>query len=361
MKIKLREITARQLVKDYEDNNEGGVVGYGGDLDIRPRYQREFIYRDKQRNAVIDTVTKGFPLNTMYWSEQPDDKFEIIDGQQRTISICQYITGVFSVNSLYFDNLPNDKKEQILNYPLSVYLCGGEDSEKLEWFKTINIAGAELTAQELRNAVYAGSWTADAKRYFSRNNCAAKAIGSPYLKGYVNRQEYLETAIKWFSGDDSIESYMSKHQDDDNAKQLWRYFESVISWIEKTFEKKRPQMKGVDWGTLYNTYKKKKLNPIKIEKEITKLLIDDDVTKKSGIYPYVLTRDEHHLSIRAFADGMKQKVYVKQKHFCKECNKKFAIEEMEADHIDPWHSGGKTNEENCQMLCKPCNRRKSNK
>src|SRR5690348_9783624 len=175
MKIELKEITVRELTADYEDNEEGGVVGYGGELDIRPAYQREFIYKDKQRDAVIDTITRDFPLNVMYWAVREQGGYEIIDGQQRTISVCQYIEGDFSFHGRYFHNLQSDEQEAILNYPLMVYTCSGTDSEKLEWFKTINIAGEELTDQELRNAVYSGSWASDAKRYFSKTACPAYA------------------------------------------------------------------------------------------------------------------------------------------------------------------------------------------
>src|SRR3990167_2342210 len=183
MKIELKRIIVSELSKGYQDNAEAGVVGFGGKLDIRPPYQREFIYKDKQRDAVINTVTKDFPLNVMYWSVRDDGNFEIIDGQQRTISLCQYVAGDFSINGLAFHNLPKDKKEQILNYPLMVYLCSGTDSEKLEWFRIINIAGVKLTDQELRNAVYAGTWVSDAKRYFSKTGCAAYQIGHDYLNG----------------------------------------------------------------------------------------------------------------------------------------------------------------------------------
>ena len=364
MKIELKKITVRELTNGYEDNAEDGVVGYGGKLDIRPSFQREFIYKDKQRDAVIDTITKKFPLNVMYWAVREDGGFEIIDGQQRTISVCQYVEGDFSVdfsgNKLAFHNLPDDKKEQILNYELTVYFCSGTDSEKLEWFKIINIAGEKLTDQELRNAVYSGSWVSDAKRYFSKNGCAAYGIGSDYLNGSPIRQEYLETAIKWIS-DGKIEDYMSKHQHDQNASALWRYFQDVITWVSTTFTEKRKFMKGVDWGILYNTYKDKNYNTKKIEEETAKLILDDDVTKKSGIYPYILTRDEKYLSIRAFSEAAKQKVYEKQKGICVHCKEHFEIEEMEADHIKPWHEGGKTVSENCQMLCKQDNRTKSGK
>ena len=186
MNIELKEITVGELTNGYEDNEENGVIGYNGKLDIRPPYQREFIYKDKQRDAVINTITKKFPLNVMYWAVREDRSYEVIDGQQRTISVCQYINGDFAYMFKYFHNLQKDEKEKILNYKLMVYICSGTDSEKLEWFKTINIAGEKLTDQELRNAVYSGSWVTDAKRYFSKNSCAAYGIGSDYLKGFTN-------------------------------------------------------------------------------------------------------------------------------------------------------------------------------
>ena len=359
MKIKSLDLTVRELVKNYSDDGEGGVTGYGGKLDIRPSFQREFIYKDKERNAVIDSILKGFPLNVMYWSDRENGEHEIIDGQQRTISIAQYVDGDFSFNNQYFHNLPSDKQDLIWDYKLMVYVCTGTDSEKLEWFKTINIAGKVLTNQELRNAVYAGTWLSDAKRYFSRNGCAAYQIGNAYVKGSPIRQEYLETAIKWIS-EGSIEDYMGRHQHDKNALPLWEYFQSVINWVESTFTKARPKiMRGVDWGLLYNTFKDADLDPDEIEQETARLILDDDVTEKKGIYPYILTRGEKHLNIRAFSEGMKQKVYEKQSGICVICDDEFTIKEMEADHITPWSEGGKTNEDNCQMLCKRCNREKS--
>lgn len=197
MKIELREITIKELSDGYQDNAEAGVVGYGGKLDIRPPYQREFIYKDKQRDAVIDTVRKDFPLNVMYWAVREDGGYEVIDGQQRTLSVCQYVNGDFSIKGLAFHNLQDDQQGQILGYKLMVYFCTGTASEKLDWFKTINIAGEKLTDQELRNAVYAGPWTADAKRYFSKTGCAGYGLANDYVKGSPIRQEYLETAIEW--------------------------------------------------------------------------------------------------------------------------------------------------------------------
>ena len=367
MKIELKEITVRELAEGYEDNAEEGVVGYGGKLDIRPPYQREFIYKDKQRDAVIDTVTKYFPLNVMYWAVRYDGNFEIIDGQQRTISICQYVEGDFSVKvgsfpeNRAFHNLQNDEQEKILNYKLTLYLCSGADSEKLEWFKTINIAGEELTNQELLNAVYHGSWGYDAKRHFSKSNCPAYGLGKDYLSGAVNRQDYLETAIKWISEDGDIEKYMSEHQKEPNANELWLYFNSVINWVKTVFPKYRKEMKGIQWGLLYNEFKDQKYDSKKLEEEISKLMEDEDITNKKGIYSYVLNRKEKHLNIRAFSPNQKREAYERQKGICVVCKEHFEIEEMEADHITPWHEGGKTSADNCQMLCKDDNRTKSGK
>ena len=362
MKIELKEITVRELVEGYKDNAADGVVGFDGKLDIRPPYQREFIYKDEQRNAVIDTLKKGFPLNVMYWSVRKDGNFEVIDGQQRTISVCQYVVGNFSFEKLYFHNLQDDEQAKILNYTLSVYWCTGTDSEKLDWFRTINIAGVKLADQELRNAVYSGSWVSDAKRYFSKSGCAASGIGSYYLQGSPIRQDYLETAIRWKSNG-KIEDYMGKHQQDENAKALWLYFDKVINWTKAVFSEYRKEMKGLEWGELYNEFKEenKELKSKKLEQEIAKLMEDDDVTKKSGIYYYVLRREEKYLNIRAFSDKHKREVYERQKGICKKCKKKFSIEEMEADHIKPWSKGGKTIAENCQMLCQNDNRQKSGK
>ena len=360
MKIQLKEISVGELSRGYQDNAEAGVVGYGGKLDIRPPYQREFIYKDKQRDAVIKTVTNGFPLNVMYWAVREDGHFEVIDGQQRTISVCQYVKGDFSIDGLAFHNLRQDKKDQILNYPLMIYFCSGTDSERLDWFRTINIAGEKLTNQELRNAVYAGSWVADAKSYFSKNGCVASKIGSNYLSGSSIRQEYLETAIEWISSE-KIEEYMSKHQHDTSASAMWKYFQKVIDWITTVFTNYRKEMKGVPFGVLYNEFKDKKLDPKKLEKEIAKLMEDEDVTNKKGIYSYVLTRKEKFLNIRTFNDRQKREAYERQKSVCPVCKKKYKIEEMEADHITPWHEGGKTSGDNCQMLCKEDNRRKSGK
>ena len=364
MDIKPHEITVAQLFAGFIDSDEEGVRAFGGNLDIRPPYQREFIYKDKQRNAVIDTVRKDFPLNVMYWAVRDDGKYEVIDGQQRTLSICQYVNGDFSIDGMYFSNLQDDQQQQILDYVCMVYFCSGADSEKLDWFRTINIAGEEHTEQEIRNAVYAGPWTADAKRYFSKTGCAAYGLAGDYLKGVAIRQDYLETAIDWHAQAlelDSIDEYMGRHQKHENATPLWQYFQRVIAWVKATFPKYRKEMKGVCWGPLYNQFKDKTLDTDKLEKLVTKLMMNDDVQKKSGIYSYVLDGDEKYLNIRAFSLNMKREAYERQQGICVKCKKHFEIDEMEADHIKPWHESGKTVPENCQMLCKDDNRRKSGK
>lgn len=371
MKIEPKEITIRELTEGYQDSGDEGVVGYGGRLDIRPPYQREFIYTGAQREAVIDTVTKNYPLNVMYWAVREDDTFEIIDGQQRTISICQFVKGDFSFQSKYFLNRPADERGEIMNYKLMVYFCSGTDSERLAWFQTINIAGEELTNQELRNAVYAGSWVNDAKRYFSKSSAPARSLANKYLSGTAIRQEYLETAIKWMVDsvhggngkvhDDQIRIYMAKHQHESSAVKLWTYFHQVISWVQAMFPTYRKEMKGIAWGNLYNRHKDDALDPSQMEQDIARLMQDEDIEKKSGIYTYLLTGEERHLNLRSFNDNHKREAYERQKGICTICKKRFEISEMEADHITPWHEGGKTIPENCQMLCRDDNRRKGGK
>ena len=361
MEIKLKDITIKELVENYQDNGNEGVSGFDGKLDIRPPYQREFVYKDKQRNLVIDSINKYFPLNVMYWFVSDVDKYEIIDGQQRTISICQYIKNEFSLNGKGFNNLQTDAQEKILNYKLVIYQCKGTDTEKLDWFKRINVIGEKLTEQELRNAVYSGSWVTDAKRHFSKHGCAASGLAGDYMKGSAIRQDYLETAIKWISKNDII-GYMLKNQHEQNANELWLYFKAVIDWVESTFIVKRlTMMRGVDWGDLYNKYKDAKLDTGEIEKEIKELIEDDEVTNEKGIYNYILSREKKHLSLRAFDNKTKLKTFESQNGICTKCDVKFEYNEMEGDHIEPWSKGGKTIPENCQMLCGPCNKRWSDK
>lgn len=360
MKIELNEISIREVAENYVDNAEDGVVGYNGKLNIRPKYQREFVYDEKQRNAVIDTIRKGFPLNVMFWVKNEDGTYEVLDGQQRTISFCQYINGDFSIDNRAFHNLTKTEQDLILDYKLMIYFCEGNDKEKLDWFKIINIAGEKLTDQELRNAVYTGPWLTNAKLHFSKTSCAAYLLAKDYVNGSPIRQEYLETALSWINNG-NVEEYMSIHQHDPNANELWTYFRNVIEWVKLTFTNYRKEMKGINWGVLYNQFKTNTYDTEKLEQEIQTLMIDDDVTNKKGIYFYVLTRNEKYLNIRAFTESQKRSAYEKQNGICKNCGKHFDIKEMEADHITPWHAGGKTSVDNCQMLCKDCNRRKSGK
>ena len=363
MKIQLEAIPIRELTDGYEDKAEQGVRGYGGRLNIRPAFQREFIYNEKQRNEVINTVRKDFPLNTMYWAVAGDG-FELMDGQQRTVSICQYVQGDFAVeidcSPRFFSNLTPEKRDQILDYKLSVYVCEGTEGEKLDWFKIINIAGEKLYDQELRNAIYTGPWLADAKRWFSKRGGPAVGIGEKYVNAKAERQEYLEKALEWISDDDA-DDYMSRHQQDADAQELWQYFQEVISWIQRVFPNYRSIMKGLDWGRFYKEHKDEKLNAAKLEQRIVELIDDDEVNSKKGIYEYLLTDNEKTLSLRAFDQKTQVKVYEKQKSSCPVCRKHFDIGAMEADHIIPWSKGGKTVAENCQMLCKLDNRTKSGK
>ena len=361
MKIELNMIPVRNVVAGYKDDAEEGVYGYNGKLNIRPKYQREFIYKEKQRDAVITTVMSGFPLNSMYWMKNTDGSFEVLDGQQRTISICQYVNNDFSLNYRFFFNLTKEEQEQILDYELMVYICEGTDKERLEWFKTINIAGEKLYDQELRNAVYTGTWLTDAKKYFSKTGCPASDMGSKYLKGSAIRQEYLETVLDWISSNEgiSIEQYMAIHQNDATAVSLWNYFNAVLSWVKAIFPVYRSEMKGLPWGIFYNKYHNDNLDPRILEATIQKLMGDDDITKKSGIYEYLLSGIEKVLSIRSFDRRDKLAAYERQGHKCAICGKTFKFEDMHGDHIVPWSKGGRTIPENCQMLCTTCNIKKS--
>ena len=370
MKIELHQIKIRELAEQYEDLSiqEEGITGYGGRLNIRPKYQREFVYDDKKRNAVMDTVWNGFPLNVMYWVRIGNDQYELLDGQQRTISICSFIAGEylmnFDGNLLGFSNMTEEQQNRILDYPLQVYICEGTDEEQLKWFNIINIASEKLTEQEIRNAVYSGPWVTQAKRRFSKTGCVAYKIASDYVSGSPIRQDYFEKALKWIGNKQgkTIEQYMAEHQHDTDADEIWQYFQDVIHWTEKLFGRKyKKEMKAVDWGLLYNQYRDTTLTATAIAQEVSRLMADSDVQKKAGIFHYIFDHDIRHLGIRAFDDNTRREVYEKQKGICAICGKHFEIEQMEADHITPWVEGGRTVAENCQMLCRDCNRRKSGK
>jgi len=364
MDITLQPITIRELVNGFSNNEEEGVVGYGGLLNIRPKYQREFVYSENQQIEVINSIFKGFPLNVMYWCKNADGTFEMLDGQQRTLSICAFYVGNLFVNVegtlKAFHNLTPSQKDTFLNTTLQIYICeNGTDTEKLDWFRIINIAGEKLTNQELLNAVYAGPWVTSLKKRFAKTNCVAQQMASDYLSGSPIRQAYVEIVLKWISKND-VEHYMALHQQDTDSDIEWQYFQDVIHWVQKLFPVKRVKlMKGLPWGTYYNTYKDLVLKSSELEERIKALVDDDEVENKKGIYEYLLSGDERCLGLRAFSPKIAQKVYEKQQGFCAKCGQHFEISAMEADHIVPWSKGGLTVEENCQMLCRHCNRTKS--
>lgn len=366
MDIKHKNITIRELVDGYKDNGEKGVVAFGDKLDVRPPYQREFIYKKEQRDAVIETIQNGYPLNVMYWADKEDGTFEIIDGQQRTISICQFIDGEFAHNYTYFPNITDPvEKNKYLDYKLDVYICSGTETEKLKWFETINIAGEELTPQELKNAVYCGSFVTEAKKIFSKKNCAAYLLSKDVVSKSAERQELLEQALKWICARDGIKDireYMSKHRHDPNANQLWAYFQNIFNWVNNTFNvaKRKRILVNQDWGKWYELKKDEIIDTKALDKEIERLIKDSEIQKKSGIVPYLFTGDERYLSLRVFSDDIKEEVYAEQEGICPKCGLYFDYRDMEGDHITPWSKGGKTIKENCQMLCVHCNRTKSN-
>lgn len=361
MNITETKIPIREIVKGYEDKKEEGVLAYGGFLQARPKYQREFVYDKQKQKAVIETIMKGFPISIMYWVKNGENDYEILDGQQRTLSICEFYSNNVNLGEMYYANLPQDKKDVFLDYELTIYICEGTDSEKLEWFKVVNMEGLKLTNQELRNAVYAGIWLTDAKRYFSKRACPALSLGKDYVSGRADRQEVLETVLKWISNRDgiNIEEYMAQHQNDKDAIALWDYFSEVINWVRLVFPKYRSIMKGQDWGVMYNRFGTEKYDSDVFEERIKELLMDNEVTSQKGIYEYLLDGQERHLSIRAFTNADKIKIYERQNHRCADCGEQYAMTDMEADHIQPWSCGGKTTVENGQLLCKNCHKKKS--
>lgn len=372
MNITLKSIPIRDLVSGYANDPNEGVYGYHGKLNIRPPYQREFRYDLKQQQAVVETILKGFPLNIMYWSVVGDGRYEMIDGQQRTLSICEYYQHAFNIVDkdrpvLYFDNLTDKEKQRFLDYELTVYFCDGTDKERLDWFRVINIAGEKLLDQELRNAVYVGPFVTDARRYFSKNTCAAYRVGGNYMTGRLEEQAYLETILRWMARHDgiddvaSIDKYMAMHQNDPNANCLWAYFMQVMTWLKSTFPVYRREMKGLDWGSMFDEFGSRTYDTGKLEAEISRLMEDDEIMRKAGIYRYVLSGDLRDLSFRTFSNKQKREAYERQHGICPHCGKHFALEEMEADHIKPWCEGGTTVAANCQMLCRMCNRIKGAK
>ena len=369
-KIKIKDI--HENYSDNTENNEGGIVGYNGKLNIRPSYQRNFVYNTQQSQAVVYTILDNFPLNLIYFVTGVDSpyQYELLDGQQRIISICQFMEGIFAINKnrkgdsynpVYYDGLSKEEREKFDNYELSVYICTeGTQNEKIAWFEVINTAGEKLNEQEIRNAIYNGPWITDAKSDFSRNNCRGYNLGKNYIDKDTNRQLLLEQVIKWISSD-NINDYMAKHQHNENANELWEYFTNIIDWIQKIFPVYRREMKSVDWGNLYNKYSQKNYDIQKLTTQVDSLMADPEVVKKNGIYEFVLTGDYKYLNLRQFDDYQKRTMYENQHGKCAICGKDFPIEEMHGDHKKAWVNGGTTTLENGQMLCHKCNAEKSAK
>ena len=391
MKIEERKIKIRDLIAGYkEDDSTSRVVALDGTLDVRPEYQREYVYDDKKRDAVINTVLQGFPLNIMYWVDRKDGTMEVLDGQQRIISICRYARNDYSVkipaptggyNPTNYPNLPKgtlmtDGKPEpftqlaFLEYELTVYVCEGTDKEKLAWFEIINIAGEVLETQEIRNAQFHGPWLTDAKSVFSRKNCAAHKRYGKYMAGEYIRQKYLETVFIWaadaegVTGKDAVVTYMQKHRHEADANALWTYFENVFKWIETVFGREVDKsMKGVQWGLLYNAHKDDNLDAKYIQRRVKQLLADKEVQKNSGIYQYLLEGEtrkaERYLSLRQFDKDDMLTRYHEQEGKCAICKRQFTFADMQGDHRIPWSKGGKTEYSNLDMLCTPCNIKKS--
>lgn len=379
MKHEPHKIPIRKLVAGYVDQKEEGVRGYNGKLNIRPPYQREFVYKTEQRDKVIDSVRKGYPLNTIYWVANEDGSYEVLDGQQRIISICRFHTkkgGRFSIKDekfgrLYFSSMDEDERNKFLDYELSVYICSGKEKEKMEWFRRINVVGEPLTDQELRNALFHGPWVTEVKKMFSRVNGPAQIRSSKYVNARANRQEYLETALNWYRTDvdnekgdnlqDKIQACMSRIHENEPPEKLWKFYEGVIDWIEAHFPTERKEMKGVDWGELYREYKNAEKDPDGREKLISDLLKSGDVRNGSDVYRYAFSGNAQDLQPRLFTEADKRQAYEKQEGKCSnpDCRKECTREEMQADHIEPWKWGGLSVQKNCQMLCHSCHKEKT--
>ena len=366
MEIKRVAIKIKDLCEGYvnesETDIEQGVYAYGGKLCVRPAFQRSFVYDEKQANAVIDTALKGFPLNIMYWVDNGDGTYDCLDGQQRTISLCNFVDGFTSFSAPWFHNnkknyihtiqrIDPDMAERFLNYELEVYICKGTKAEQMEWFRTINIAGEELYPQELRNASYVSKWLTDAKKYFSKANssstakCPAERIGGQYTNKNANRQEILAQVISWRIGsveDADICQYMEDHIHDENALELWNYFNDVINWINEIFPGVYDKgMASVNWGALYNEYGDNDLDPdnicAKFEELIEFKATNELTASVAKITEYCITRDEKLLKPRQFSDAQRSTLYTRQKGICPDCGEHFVKAEMHAHHIVPWY------------------------
>lgn len=380
------EITVQEICDGfvYNDFEGKGLFGLSGKLTIQPEYQRNYIYiKDKKDVAVIESILKGYPLGLIYFNKTGENTFEVLDGQQRITSIGRFVTKKFAIKDgngmeQYFDSIATDKQEKILQTKLLIYECEGTESEIKEWFKTINIAGVPLNNQELNNAVFSGPFVTLAKAEFSNSQNANIQKWSAYIKGAVNRQEFLERALDWVSKD-SIVDYMSRHRYDGNITELKNYFNSVIDWVSTVFLEIESEMKGLEWGKLYEEYNNKAYNPTEVLAQVKKLYADGYVKNRKGVFEYILGGlvDTKLLEIRMFDEATKKAVYTKQTSEaqekgvsnCPHCAighdankaKIWKLEEMDADHVSAWSKGGATSTENCQMLCKTHNRAKGNK
>ena len=388
MKTTLRtDITVAAICNGFVYNQlEGkGLFGLSGTLTIQPEYQRNYIYADgggKKEQAVIHSLLKGYPLGLIYFNKVGQDKFEVLDGQQRITSIGRFVTNKFAImdngNPKNFDSLPADQQARIRNSTLLIYECEGTESEIKQWFETINIAGVPLNAQELLNAIYSGPFVTLAKAEFSNSQNANTHKWSAYIRGSANRQEFLERALDWVSKGD-IGGYMSAHRHDHTINELKSYFNSVIDWVSTVFIDVLPEMKGLEWGRLYAAYHGKSYDPKKMSDEVKRLAADSYVTNRKGIFEYLLggSVDKKLLAVRVFDDKVKQVAYAKQTQAaeakgesnCPLCaigdttnkSKIYRLSEMDADHVSAWSKGGESTAENCQMLCSTHNRAKGNR
>lgn len=387
MKTTLRtDITVDDICEGfvYNDYEGKGLFGLSGKLTIQPEYQRNYIYADGKKDvAVIESLLKGYPLGLIYFTKVGEDKYEVLDGQQRITSFGRFVTGKFAIKDSngmeqYFGGLAEDKKRKILDFLLTIYICEGEESEIKEWFETINIAGVPLNAQELLNAIHSGTFVTKAKEEFSNSQNANIQKWSAYISGSANRQDYLHTALQWVSKG-NISGYMSQHRYDDNITELKTYFNSVIDWISSVFLDVDSSMVGLDWGRLYETYHRNAYNPQEVSEKVQEYLADYFVKDKKGIYEYILggCTEAKLLNIRMFDEPTKRSVYAKQTNAVKGTDKSncplcaegsginhgriWKLTEMDADHVTAWSKGGATDISNCQMLCKTHNRMKGNR
>ncbi len=388
MKTTLRtDITVADICEGFVYNElEGkGLFGLGGKLTIQPEYQRNYIYADgggKKEQAVIQSLLKGYPLGLIYFNTVAQDRFEVLDGQQRITSIGRFVTNKFAITDdghpKNFDGLPADQKARILGSSLLIYECAGTESEIKQWFETINIAGVPLNYQELLNAIYSGPFVTLAKAEFSNSQNAHIQKWSAYIKAEVNRQEFLERALDWVSQGD-IGGYMSAHRHDNTIHELKTYFNSVIDWVSAVFIEVLPEMRGLEWGRLYEAYHGKSYDPKKLSADVKRLAADSYVTNRRGIFEYLLggSADRKLLAVRVFDDKVKQVAYAQQTQAaqakgesnCPLCamgdttNKSriYKFNEMDADHVAAWSKGGESSAKNCQMLCTPHNQAKGNR